>query len=176
MSEAQPQARHLEATASGSKEPYVWERATIHASITLHPQDADPDGRLISIATWSHSDAPIIRAFRTSQCSMQEEVNSLLEELSRSFPSREALAIERQRLEGEKKAREAREEKERKEKLKGAVSGKSKKKGATPAKSPAKTAAAPAKPTTKKNTKKKVEQGSLFAGGSETENDGGNNE
>jgi hypothetical protein len=88
---------------------------TIHIGITLFPNHGNANGRMVSLAAWSHKDAPVVDTIRSNNLG-SDAINTLLLKLQNTLPSREQIAIERQRLEQEKTAKEAEEKKQRENK------------------------------------------------------------
>ena len=92
-------AEMLEPSAGGSLEPYVWGRATIQLHITIHPEDGHDRGRLVSVAAWTHRDAPVTDAVRRQDLGTLPPVAvAALKTLQAEFPERERLARERRSL------------------------------------------------------------------------------
>jgi hypothetical protein len=108
---------HLEETTTGTKEPYDWEKMTIHIGITIFPDDENPDGRLITLAAWSHKDPPLLESVRANKFG-STTISGLLEQLKGALPSRQELALERRRIEQESKTKEREQNKTTKKKSK----------------------------------------------------------
>ncbi|MFN7970828.1 MAG: hypothetical protein U0166_00500 [Acidobacteriota bacterium] len=107
----------LAATPFGAKEQYDFSRCTVQLTVTLHPEDGHPKGRLVTLAAWTHGDAPIVRSSRRDEMGggWPAPIKEILGALRADLPERERLARERQRLEAEKAARDAAAEAKRKE-------------------------------------------------------------
>lgn len=90
----------LDRTGLGDdKEGYGVSQATIRMSITLHPDDGDERGRLVTIAATTHEDAPIVAATRFSEISpLPTAISEVLQSLIGALPERERMAIERYKL------------------------------------------------------------------------------
>ena len=153
----------LEETDSGAKERFEWSACTIQVALTIHPEDGQPGGRLITIAARSHRDAPVTRTLRRDELgSFPAPLRDLLVELKNALPERERLARERRRLEAEKAAKD--EEAKRQtaaRRDKASASAKAAVKGTKPA-MPATSPAADAIQTAPTDTEGPAPQAGLF--------------
>jgi len=93
----------IEETTSGSLERYDWNACSIQVAITIHPDDGHSQGRLVTIAAWTHGDAPVTRTLRRDEIGhFPPAMRDALVALRAEFPLRERIAFERQRATAEK--------------------------------------------------------------------------
>ncbi|MFN7971237.1 MAG: hypothetical protein U0166_02650 [Acidobacteriota bacterium] len=106
-------ARLLEETATGALEPYEFERCTVHVSLTLHPDDGDPRGRLVSVTAWTHKAPPVIETLRHGDLGpLPEALQGVFAKLKDALGERERLARDRTRAEAERAAADEAKRKE----------------------------------------------------------------
>lgn len=102
--QAAPVAPYLAETLTGDREPYDFDRATIHIGVTIYPDDGSAEGRLATVTARSHADAPVTVTSRMGahiSCPVTL-IGKAMDKLEADFPAREAASRERERLAAEK--------------------------------------------------------------------------
>ncbi|MCC6743628.1 MAG: hypothetical protein IT175_07170 [Acidobacteria bacterium] len=99
----------LAATGLGDDlEAYGVSESTIRLSLTLHPDDGDERGRLVTVAATTHADAPVVASGRlTDVFPLTGLLGEVLQSLVAELPQRKLLAIERYKLSAAKAALDA---------------------------------------------------------------------